>query len=103
MLTQFALASAESAINAVLQLDSTAQQRLAPLAGKVIAIACSQPNFTLYLIPLEDSLQLAKEWHAPVDCTLTAPAHLLLSWPALQIKPQCYIVPKWIWMAIAVC
>lgn len=78
MLTQFALASAESAINAVLQLDSTAQQRLAPLAGKVIAIACSQPAFTLYLIPLEDSLQLAKEWHAPVDCTLTAPAHLLL-------------------------
>lgn len=78
MLTQFAVASAESAINAVLKLDSTAQQRLASLAGQVIAIACTQPAITLYLIPLDDSLQLAQEWHAPADCTLTAPANLLL-------------------------
>ena len=78
MLTQFALASAESALNRVLQLDSTAQARLAPLAGKVIAIACSMPAITVYLIPLETGIQLAKQWHAPADCTLTAPATLLL-------------------------
>lgn len=78
MLSQFALASAESAINRVLQLDSTAQARLAPLAGRVIAIVCSMPAFTLYLIPLDSGLQLSKEWHAPADCTLTAPANLLL-------------------------
>ena len=69
MLTQFALASAESALNRVLQLDSTAQARLAPLAGKVIAIACSMPAITVYLIPLETGIQLAKQWHAPADCT----------------------------------
>lgn len=78
MLTRFALASAESALNAVLKLDSTAQTRLASLAGQVIAIVCSQPAITLYLIPLDDSIQLAQEWHAPADCTLTAPANLLL-------------------------
>lgn len=78
MLTQFALANAETAINRVLRLDSTAHARLAPLAGRVIAIVCNRPAITLYLIPLESGLQLAKEWHAPADCTLTAPADLLL-------------------------
>ena len=78
MLTQFALASAESALNRLLQLDSTAPARLAPLAGKVIAIACSMPAITVYLIPLEAGIQLAKQWDAPADCTLTAPAPLLL-------------------------
>ena len=78
MLIQFALASAESAINRILSLDSTAQARLAPLAGRVIAIACTMPAVTVYLIPLDTGLQLAKEWHAPADCTLSAPANLLL-------------------------
>ncbi len=44
MLTQFALASAETAVNQVLNLDSTARARLLPLAGKVIAIACTAPR-----------------------------------------------------------
>ena len=78
MLIQFAMASAETAINRVLSLDSTASARLAPLAGKVIAVACRMPAITLYLIPLETGIQLAKEWHAPADCTLSAPANLLL-------------------------
>lgn len=78
MLIQFALASAESALNRVLQLDSTAQARLAPLAGQVLAITCSMPAVTLYLIPLETRLQLAQAWSAPADCTLKAPAQLLL-------------------------
>lgn len=78
MLIQFALASAESALNRVLQLDSTAQARLAPLAGQVLAITCSMPAITLYLIPLETRLQLAQAWSAPADCTLKAPAQLLL-------------------------
>ena len=37
MLTQFALASAESTLNRLLSLDSAAQARLSPLAGQVIA------------------------------------------------------------------
>lgn len=78
MLTQFALASAESAINRVLSLDSTVHARLQPLAGKVIAIACTKPAFSLYLIPLDTGIQLAQQWHAPADCTLSAPAALLL-------------------------
>lgn len=78
MIMQFALASAETALNSVLKLDSTAQARLAPLAGQVIAIACTLPAVTVYLIPLADGLQLAQHWNAPADCTLTAPASLLL-------------------------
>lgn len=78
MITAFALASAETALNRVLQLDSTASARLAPLAGQVIAIACTEPALTLYLIPLNNGIQLSQQWHAPADCTLTAPATLLL-------------------------
>jgi ubiquinone biosynthesis protein UbiJ len=78
MLTQFALASAEAAINRVLNLDSMAHARLLPLAGKVIAIDCTMPAFTLYLIPLDTGIQLANQWSAPPDCTLSAPAALLL-------------------------
>lgn len=78
MLTQFALASAEATINRVLNLDSTVSARLAPLSGQVIAIVCTAPALTLHLIPLQSGLQLAKEWQAPADCTLTAPASLLL-------------------------
>lgn len=78
MLTQFALASAETAINRVLNLDSTAQTRLLPLAGKVIAIDCTMPAIKLYLIPLDTGIQLAHQWHAPADCTLSATAPLLL-------------------------
>lgn len=77
MLSQFALASAETAINRVLSLDSTAHARLLPLAGKVIEIACSKPAITIYLIPLDTGIQLAKQWCAPADCTLSAPAPLL--------------------------
>lgn len=78
MITQFALASAETALNRVLQLDSTVATRLAPLAGQVIAMVCPRPALTIYLIPLEGGLQLAQHWEAPADCTLTAPASLLL-------------------------
>lgn len=78
MLNQFALASAETAINQVLSLDSTAQARLRPLTGKVIAIACTMPAMTIYLIPLDTGIQLAHQWSAPADCTLSAPAPLLL-------------------------
>ena len=78
MFTKFAFASAETAINRILQLDSTVQARMSALTGQVIAINCTQPEITLYLIPLETGLQLTHSWHAPADCTLTAPASLLL-------------------------
>lgn len=78
MLSQLALASLESALKRVLKLDSTVQQRLLPLQGKVIAIACTTPALTLYLVPLDDGIQLAQQWHASADCTLRAPATLLL-------------------------
>ena len=78
MIMQFALASAETAMNRALQLDSTACSRLAPLAGQVIAIVCTRPAMTVYLIPLAEGIQLAQHWEAPADCTLTAPANLLL-------------------------
>src|SRR5690554_8008381 len=94
MLTQFALASAEATINRVLSLDSTVSARLAPLSGQVIAIVCTAPALTLHLIPLQSGLQLAKEWQAPADCTLTAPASLLLKLVSSADKSAVLHHPK---------
>jgi ubiquinone biosynthesis protein UbiJ len=52
--------------------------RLHALAGKVIAVQCQSPALELYILPSGDGLQLAAQWHAPADCTLTAPAASLV-------------------------
>ena len=72
MLTQLLLAGADSGINALLRLDPVSQQRLGQLAGQVLAIQAREPDFSLYLIVLPHGLQLARQWEAPADCTLSA-------------------------------
>ena len=51
--------------------------RLQALSGKVIAVHCQNPALELFILPSGDGLQLASQWHAPADCTLTAPASSL--------------------------
>ena len=74
MLITGLLAGVETGLNRVLRLDGTALSRLQALSGKVIAVQCQNPVLELFILPSGDGLQLASQWHAPADCTLTAPA-----------------------------
>lgn len=77
MLLTGLLAGVETGLNRVLRLDGTALPRLHKLAGKVIAVHCQSPTMALFILPSGDGLQLAAQWQAPADCTLTAPASSL--------------------------
>lgn len=74
MLVTGLLAGVETGLNRVLSLDGTALPRLQALSGKVIAVHCQSPVLELFILPSGSGLQLASQWHAPADCTLTAPA-----------------------------
>ena len=74
MLITGLLAGVETGLNRVLRLDGTALPRLQSLSGKVIAVHCQSPTLELFILPSGDGLQLASQWHAAADCTLTAPA-----------------------------
>ncbi|VXB04709.1 ubiquinone biosynthesis accessory factor UbiJ [Pseudomonas sp. 8O] len=74
MLITGLLAGVEAGLNRALRLDGTALPRLQALAGKVIAVQCQSPALELFILPSGDGLQLASQWHAQADCTLTAPA-----------------------------
>lgn len=78
LLTQAALAAAETTVNRVLRMDATVQPQLQRLAGKVIAIDIRDWTRTLYILPSEDGLRLAAHFEADADCTLHAPAFELL-------------------------
>ncbi|TLX64151.1 SCP2 domain-containing protein [Stutzerimonas nosocomialis] len=78
MLRAALLASAETGLNRVLRMDSTALPRLGRLAGKVIEVRCSAPTLSLFILADEQGLRLASDWAAEPDCRLTAPASRLL-------------------------
>ena len=78
MLITGLLAGVEAGLNRALRLDGTALPRLQALSGKVIAMQCQNPALELFILPSGDGLQLAAQWHAPADCTLTAPAASLV-------------------------
>lgn len=78
MLITGLLAGVETGLNRVLRLDGTALPRLHALAGKIIAVHCQSPALELFILPSGEGLQLASQWHAPADCTLTAPAASLV-------------------------
>ena len=78
MLITGLLAGVEAGLNRALRLDGTALPRLQALSGNVIAVQCQSPALELFILPSGDGLQLAAQWHAPADCTLTAPAASLL-------------------------
>lgn len=65
-----ALAALESAINQLLALDPEGADRLAPLAGRLIAFEFKGFGTRLYFIPGEGSLQLFAAYDAAPDCLL---------------------------------
>ena len=86
MLIQALLAAVETGLRHVLSMDGIALERLSRLEGKVIAIECRSPAFSLYLLPSADGLRLAGQWQAASDCTLSAPAPRLLQLALAQNK-----------------
>lgn len=78
MIDVAALAAIETGLDRLLRLDGTFLPRLRGLSGKVIAIHCRQPDFTLFILPHADGLQLASRWLGEADCTLRAPLQRLL-------------------------
>ena len=74
MLKTLLLAGIDSGFNALLKLDPASRNRLAALAGRVLAIRAREPDFNLHLLFIEGGVQLAADWDGEADCTLSAPA-----------------------------
>lgn len=86
LLTQAVLAALERGLNPILAMDAVVGRRLARLQGKVIAIDCAAPRFTLFILPAYDGLHFAAHHEAEVDCTLKAPASRLAQLALSQNK-----------------
>lgn len=75
--TQAALAGLEAGVNRTLRLDPGALTRLGTLQGKVIAVECTAPSLTVFVLPAADGLHLASHYEADADCRLIAPLNAL--------------------------
>ena len=65
------IATLESAINAYLAMDEHAEEYLAPMAGKVLAVHITSFDETLYLCPAHKRLQLLEHYEGDADATLS--------------------------------
>lgn len=78
MLPALALAGLESALNRYLQLDRAALARLAPLAGKIIALELRGLELTLYLMPHAGGINVLGDYTGIPDTVISgAPFSLL--------------------------
>ena len=79
MLLTGALASAEKMINAALRYDPATRIGLARLSGKILAINITAPiAIKLFVMPLDDELQLMANWDGDVDTQLSGSLMALL-------------------------
>lgn len=72
------LAAAETLINRALELDPGTRAGLARLQGKVLAVHAQSPDFSLYLLPSDQGLELFHHWEGEVSAELRGPASALL-------------------------
>ncbi|WP_111642961.1 ubiquinone biosynthesis accessory factor UbiJ [Marinimicrobium alkaliphilum] len=77
-LSTAALAAVETVINQALSLDPGTRHGLARLQGKVLAVHAQGPDFSVYLVPNEQGLELFHHWEGDVTAELTGPASALL-------------------------
>lgn len=61
----------ETALNRYLKLDPDTPTFLAPLAGKVIAVTVTPFNWTIFLCPAADKIQVLESYTGQPDTTLT--------------------------------
>jgi ubiquinone biosynthesis protein UbiJ len=77
-----ALMAVETAINKALEYDPATQKAIGTLAGKVLAVECSLPPLTLYVIHSEQDISLMGLYEGEADTTLRGTA---LSLAALAV------------------
>lgn len=77
MLTQAMLAGIEYSLQQALVRDPLTAQRLGALAGKVILISASAPDWQLFIMPEAGAIRLMAQAELDPDCTLAAPSSLL--------------------------
>lgn len=71
LLSQAALGSIERLINKALEYDPASRYRLSEMAGQVLAINVTSPEFTFYAMPEQDGIALMSHWDGEVDARLT--------------------------------
>jgi len=81
MLSASLLGLAEQSLNRILQQDPVTLNRLGELAGKVIAVHSTQPDFNLFLLPHSDGIDLLAHYDGEADVTLSGSAPLLARLP----------------------
>jgi ubiquinone biosynthesis protein UbiJ len=74
-----ALVAIESLINQALLYDPTTQQRLAKLAGKVLAIECTVPALKVYITCGQQDITLHDEWDEIPDIAIKGSAVAMVS------------------------
>jgi ubiquinone biosynthesis protein UbiJ len=81
MLSQSALMGIESLINKALAYDPATQAKLAKLSGHVLAIQVTSPEFTVFVMPDMDGINLMSAWDGDVDARLAGSALALARLP----------------------
>ena len=81
------LSAIETALNQYLALDEDAPIFLKPIARKIIAVNIQPFDWTIFLCPTTDSIQLLENCTEPPDATLTGSA-VALGMMSLSSKPM---------------
>lgn len=77
LLTSAVLAAIELAINNVLKLDESSQQKLTSIDGSVFAINCTSPAIEIFLIIRGQTLNLCSYYEGEVDTRISGEATAL--------------------------
>lgn len=80
-----ALMAVESAINSALEFDPATRNAIGELAGKVLAVECTLPPLTFYIIHSEQGINLMSRYEGVPDTTLHGTA---LSLAALAVDGE---------------
>ncbi len=91
MLTTAALASAEKIINTALRYDPATRLKLARLSGKILAVNITAPvTVNLFVMPLDEDIQLMANWDGEVDTQLSGSLMALLQLSTTEIHNLKY-------------
>jgi ubiquinone biosynthesis protein UbiJ len=91
MITTAALASAEKIINAALRYDPATRIGLARLSGRILAVNITAPAATtIFIMPLEEDIQLMASWDGDVDTRLSGSLMALLQLSTTEIHNLKY-------------
>lgn len=91
MLITAALASAEKIINTALHYDPATRLGVARLSGKILAVKITAPvAFNLFIMPLEEEIQLMANWDGDVDTQLSGSLMALLQLSTTEIHNLKY-------------